>query len=774
MKNPSFFRSRFSLGLAGALGVVSPLLVARATAAEPPPALSTLTYSGDQQALEAIDRDLFAAGNDPVKLAAVERTLLAVMRRAEAAFAARQAAAQRLALVLAASPAKTSADAFKPLGTLLLDERDSDLARLALDPVPGEIVDSLFVTALEKSTGRIRLGLLDSLARRRAPSAVPALAKLLQDPDESAVALAARALGQIADSPAVTALQSIPEPSPAPIAIAKLAAATRMPPAAALGLLGELQQNARDPVHRVTAFRQSLDVEPGSAVGKTTSVLGGTDWTMKQVALESLSASRAPNLVSTLVAKLDSWDAPTQCAVIAVLARRNEASAVNAVSRATKHQDASVRTAAIEALGFLPGNRDTTTLLATFASHADGDEAKLARQSLARSNGPEVAPAITSGADGGEPRLRAVYLEQIALRNMTEALPLLLKCRADSDAGVRLAAISALGDLAPFSEQKAVLDWAIEATNPTEQTRALRSLVNVTLRNPNVEERGRAIFALLEYAQPDLALRLVPALGRIGGAAAAESAARLAIRDDAAIADAATTALTRWTDDTALSPLVTVVEKAARPTARTAALEGVLNYFQKNRDAWQPELTTLVARLLGAVKETEPRKKLIALLHRANDTKALALLDLLKSDADLAGEVAIATDVIRANLAGPATYRASTTNGLANLSDGKTGTRWTTPAFGEEWVEVDFKQSRPVVRIILDQTGRAAEFPERYEVLVGDSPNPTGKPIATDTGQRGNKTVIELPAGTRGRYLLIKNVAERKSAPWAICEFYVD
>ena len=743
-------------------------------AADAIPPLSNLTYSGDQQILESVDRDLSAAGNDPAKLAPLEKALFAVLRRAEATFAARQAAAQRLALVLAASPAKTSADAFKPLGQMLSDDRDSDLARLALEPAPGEVVDSLFVQAVDKATGRTRLGLLDSLGRRRAVSAVPALTKLLKDADDATVAAAARALGQIADPTAVAALYATPEPSPTPIALAKLAAAPQMPPAAALSLLNELQKSARDPVHRAAAFRLSLDLEVGAASGRIATVLGGGDWTMKQVALESLTGSRAPNLIQALADKLDSWDSATQRAVIAAFARRGDVTGLPAVVRATNHSDADVRAAAIETIGFLPGNRDTTALLAKIAASSDTDDAKIARQSLARLHGPEVSPTITAGAERAEPRLRAVYLEQLASRNMTDGLPLLLKCRADPDAGVRLAAVTALGELGSPAEQKALLDWTIEAKDSTEQTRALRSLVNVTLRNPNVDERGSAVYALIDHATPDLALRLLPALGRIGGSASAESAARLAIRNDAAVSEAATRALARWTDATALPSLATIVEKASLPDARTTALEGVLSYFEKNRDAWQPETTTLIARLLGATKEVDTRKKLVALLHRANDTKSIALLETLKSDADLANEIAIATDVVRANLAGPAKYRASNNGGLSNLSDGKTSTRWTTPSVGEEWVEVDFKASRPIVRLTLDQTSRAAEFPEHYEVLVGDSPDVTGTPIASGTGQRGNKTVIELPAGTRGRYLRIRNTADRKEAPWAICELYVD
>jgi HEAT repeat protein len=741
-------------------------------AAEPAPAVAALTYSGDQSAIEAIDRDITAAGKDAAALGRIETSLVAVLRRTDATFAARQAVAQRLALVLA-SGGKIATDTSKLFATLLVDARDSDLARLALEPVPGDAADTLLVNALEKAPGRTRLGLIDSLSRRRAAAGVAALGKLLKDSDETIAAAAAKALGQIADPQAAAALHAIPEPSRAAVAEAKLAAAARMPPAAALGLLNDLQRSARDPVHRAAAFRQSLDLEVGTSTAKILDALGGGDRLMQQVALESVATSRAPNLVASLAGKLDSWDAYTQSAVIGALARRADPVATSAISIAATHPDALVRSAAIEALGFLPGTRDTATLLARIASESEGDEARAARQSLARLTGPEVATTILAGAEHGDPKLRAVYLEQLAARNMADARPLLLKTRADPDASVRAAAVGALGEIAPASEQKALLDWAIEATDATEQTRALRSVVNVTLRNPDVDQRGRALYALIEPAQPELALRLLPALGRIGGRASAESAAKLALRDDAKVAEAATTALTRWTDDTALDSLATVSEKASQADVRAAALEGLLRYFERNRDGWAPESTTLVARLLGSNQDPDVRKKLVRLLHRAKDTKALALLDTVKSDSALETEIGLAKEVVRANLAGKPRVRASNPMSVSNILDGKTSTRWTTPALGEEWIEVDFNVTRPVLKVMLDQTGRGAEFPEQYEVYLTDTPKDPGKPLATGAGQR-NSTVIDLPAGSRGRYLIVKNVAERKDTPWAICELYVE
>ncbi|MBL9210216.1 MAG: HEAT repeat domain-containing protein, partial [Opitutaceae bacterium] len=704
---------------------------------------------------------------------ALEQRLFDVLRRSESTFAARQAAAQRLGWILGLGAPKADGGAYKPLGAMLADERDSDLARVALEAAPGAAVDGLFIDALEKTTGRTRLGLLDSLARRRQASAVPALTKLLADPDEPTAAAAARALGEIADSAALAALQARAEPSPAPIAAAKLAAARRLPAATALPLLNDLQRTARDPVHRAAALRLTLDLEPAAATERIVDVLAGTNGNLKAVALEAIAAARAPGLVATLAQRLGDFDAPTQRAVIAALERRADGAAAQAaIVKAVRHADADVRAAAIHALGTLPGSPDTVALLVQLAK-GEGEDARTARQSLARLKGAGVSASILAGAETGDPANRAVFIEQLALRNMTEGLPLLLKLRIDPSPVVRAAAVGALGDLAPATEQKALLDWAIEATDSNEQTRALRALVTVTLRNPNIEERGRPIHALIEFALPDLALRLLPALTRIGGAASAECAAKLAVRDDARLAEAATAALARWTDDTALVALATVAEKAAQAPARTAAIDAVLRHFERQRDGWDAASTGVTGRLLASTQDADTRAKLVRLLHRARDRAALEVLASVKSDPALAAAAATAEAVVQANLAGSPRARSSRPAGLSNLFDGKTGTRWNTPVLGEEWIEVDFRQTRPLSRVILDQTGRGTEFPERYEVHVTDDPKQPGPALVTGAGQR-NQTVIDLPANTRGRYLIIKNTAPRADSQWSVCELYVE
>jgi HEAT repeat protein len=774
---------RFSLlvALCGAIACGAPGAGAQPAKGRPPaapattPTLITLDYSGPQQPLDELDREIARAGTDVAQLDAIANRLLGVLRQRNLTFAARQAVCQRLGFVLLTAPQRTDAAALAPLAAMLANDQHADLARLALEPVPGEVVDTIFVQALGKAAGHARLAVLQSLAARRISSAVPVLAPLLDDADSATAAAAVRALGAIGGANALAALRKAPHPQASPVAEARLAAATRLPAREARPALLELRNDAALPAPvRTGAFRTLLELDPRTAPREIAGALAGQDPAFKPVALEAIAAQPPAEITRALVPGLASWDPPTQAAVVTALGRHGHAAAVPAARTAASHADPEVRRAALEALGRLPGSRDIAGLLARVAAGEDRDDARVARQSLARLNGSGVAAAVLAGAERGDSAQRVVFLEQIGLRNMPEGIPLLLNSRQDADAAVRAAALGALGDLAAAADLPKVLEWTLAATDTTEQSRGLRALVAMTARDPDPAQRGQAVYEAIETAPAEGVLRLLPVLARIGGAASAECAARLALRDHAGIADAATDALARWPDRTALLPLASVAESSAHSPARAAAAEAALRTLERNREAWTPETTQALARILTSTSEADVRTRAVALLARANDPAALQLAVQLQSDQALAEPAGYAAAAIRANLAGrPAARASDNTEQARNIFDGKTDTRWSVPTDGGEWLEIDLRIARPIRRLTLDQSGRTNEYPERYEVYVADDLQNLGPARTTGEGQR-NRTVIDLPAEVRGRYVVIKNTAARPDSQWTVSELWVD
>jgi hypothetical protein len=255
---------------------------------------------------------------------------------------------------------------------------------------------------------------------------------------------------------------------------------------------------------------------------------------------------------------------------------------------------------------------------------------------------------------------------------------------------------------------------------------------------------------------------------------AAESAARLALRDDETISIAAIATLARWNDRDGLLPLVTVAEKATSEKARSAAIQGVLRYVERNRDLPSTDIVKIVNQLVPISEEGETKTRLVYLLGRSSSPDALAAAEKFKTDSSLASVASDAAAIISANIEGKPSVRASGNERQAsNIVDGRMPTRWTVPARSDAWIEVDFKLSRPFRQIVLDNNGANWGSPEEFAVFVTDDVKAPGDARVTGSGQTG-KTTIDLPAGTRGRYVIIRHTGNNEDSVWAISELLVD
>ncbi len=770
----------FLLGLAalsGLPGCTTPAppsaasTAAPVAAAAPAPNLATLEYSGTQAAVAQLDQDIAAAGTNSRQLAPIARRLTALLQDPQATYAGRQAAAQHLALFPADQLLAGGHRA--AFAAMLLDDKQVDLARLALDLVPGGAVDAMYLEALGAARGRPLLAVIQSVGNRRIAAATPVLANRLNDPAPAVADAAIKSLGQIGTPDALTALRAFADQGRPAVVEAELVAAGHLAGPGAIPVYTEIANRSTAPAGlRAAALRALLFAEPQGATARMVTILSGTDRVAKAAVIEALAALPDPGLVPALAAQLSTWDTATQAAVVDALGQRGDSGALPAVLRATGSADATVRIAAIGALGRLPGTPESAEVLGRLAAGGHTDDAKLARESLARLAGPGVAEVVAANATRGETAIRVVFLDQIAERDMTAQVPLLLRMRSDPEAAVRSAALGALAEIAPASTQAALLDWAVAASDPTELPRALRALASVTLRNPDAAQRCLPIITRIEQAPPAVAVRLMPVLPRVGGDAAIACAGRLGLRPDEAEAHAATAALAAWASSVALEPLVQIAEKAPAEAARTAGVNGAIRHLDQERTLASAELTALIRRLLAHTQDPAARKRLVYLLGRGSDAGALALAAQLHDDAALADVAADATMAIKANALGKPTVRVSDNpSHAADMLDGKPGTRWSAPAVAGQWIEIDLRATRPVSRLVL--RGTDYDYPEHLEVFVTDDPAKRGAAVASIAGQP-RTTTVSLPHPAHGRYLILENTQAREGSWWGVSELLID
>ncbi len=739
--------------------------------AAPAAAKADGAFDDDAHPPTAIEAAVIAAGKDPAKLAVVEHDLLATMQKPGTAPALVQEAAQHLGYVLQAGESAPSAATLAVLAPMLADPARVDYARLALDRVPGESVDPLYLKALPAATGRVRLALIESVATRGLVAAVPLLAAELNSADPALATAAAQALGRIGGPAALTALESAQQPLAPAVLNARLAAAASNDAATA----ASIYRNTAAPLpQRSAALRQLINAHPAGAVGEINGALMGTETAFHAVAIHAVSTLGHPGSAAELARWLGNYAPAVQVALIAALGTRGDVGTVPGLLKALDSTDADVRLAAIEALGRLPGATDAAERLARLASDK-GDEAKAAFASLARLNGPGLDGFIQAGAASDrDAALQSVFVQQLAARNQTEAIPFLLGLRGSPAEPLRLEALDALRSIASTTEQPAVIAWALGTSAKAEQTRAVRALITMILRDGETATRANTVIAAINAGDAPARLVLLPALSRVAGPAALACANSLARDANGSVAAAAAAELARWPDADALPVLVDLAVATKSETIRATAVQGASRFLTQNGTTTPAQRSTLARALLDLPLETTARQSLLHVLSLCADEAALAEAKRFLADPATAAVARDAVEAITSNLAGrPAVTASVTSADPALMADGNSITFWQVPDNeAGTWIRADLHSPRPVRKIYLGHRGRNWGYPGKFEVQVSDDPDQPGAAVLETEGENA-ETVVTLPTGTRGRYVWLR-LTGRRDAPLAISELRIE
>ncbi|HWA27478.1 MAG TPA: HEAT repeat domain-containing protein [Lacunisphaera sp.] len=778
--------SAFPVNSTRSLTIVALLLAAGCTAppATQPTRATAATATGprsvegafddDPRPLSAAEQIVNAAGLDAARLAAAQQSLLAILQKPEAPAAERQQAAQQLGLVLLTGDSAGHAAVLDALAPMLRDPALSAYARLALDRVPSAAVDSLYLNALPATSGRTQLGLIDSLGSRGVTAAAPALGALLNNP--ATAAAATRALGRIGGPAALEALAQAKDRLAPAVLMARLDAAGKTDAATAAKVAGEIYRDpAVPPSQRAAALRQLISADPSGALREIDTALHSSEGALHRVAIEALPSLPVADAGETIATHLGDHNPAIQVALIAALASRNDGSSVPGLIQALDSADAEVRLAAINALGRLPGNVSVAMRLGAIAS-GKGGEAKAALASLSRLNGPGLDGFFLERARDAriEEPARTVCIQTLASRNQTEAIPFLFGLRETPSAALRLEALDALRIIAKPSDQPALIAWTLGAPNRTESARAVRALITLILRDGTVATRAAPVLGALESGDSAARVTLLPILSRVAGAPALATAARLARQDDEAVAMAATAELARWPDASALPLLIDLATATPKPAIRDAATQGAARFLDDRKNATPAQRSLYARSLLALPLEVASRNAILHVLSLCAGQDALATATRFVSDPATAAAARDAVDAITSNLAGPPLFTASGAGDLtALMTDGQRDTCWLIPNSPGGWLRLDLHNSRPVRTITLDHGGREWDWPDRLAVFVSDDPAKTGDALLEMEGEH-LQTVARLPAGTRGRYVWLRQLGNRPNNPWAIAELIVE
>ncbi len=158
----------------------------------------TYDWGQSREALTKISDMAREAHGSPAELARIEAAMVAVLE-SDAKRAGKQFICRQLSII-------GTEKSVPVLGKMLTGEETSDMARYALERIPGSAVDAALRAALSKTSGKTKVGIINSLGHRRDERAVGSLSSLVSSSDSMVADAAAAALGRIANSQATAAL----------------------------------------------------------------------------------------------------------------------------------------------------------------------------------------------------------------------------------------------------------------------------------------------------------------------------------------------------------------------------------------------------------------------------------------------------------------------------------------------------------------------------------------------------------------------------------------
>ncbi len=253
-----------------------------------------------------------------------------------------------------------TADSVDAVATLLTDEKLSHIARYVLEYMQFPEADAALIAAIGKTTGQVKVGIINSIAMRSNEQNIDTLLPLLEDTDADVAGAAAWALGRIGSPKAVSALSDCykiaSKQMRVPVADGLLNAAAKLIDQGsfqqALAIYTQLQSPDAPEHVQMGAYAGSIEAQPEKATEMLIAAIGSDDWKIQGMAIDMIVTLKGDGVTQRFSAGLDTLDDATQVLVIGALIARGEKDALRPViTKAVSNSNPEIRTLAIKALG---------------------------------------------------------------------------------------------------------------------------------------------------------------------------------------------------------------------------------------------------------------------------------------------------------------------------------------------------------------------------------------------------------------------------------------
>jgi len=571
-----------------------------------------------------------------------EGKLIAVLKSNDASHKDKVDACRQLAIV-------ATKEAIPVLAALLSDEQLSHNARYALEPIPDAGVDVAFRKALGQLKGMPLVGVIGSVGVRRDAQAVKSLAAFLSDSNPLVARAAARALGDIGNVPAATALQNQVGSASVITQLHMYEGLLRCAEAlavegnrdAAIAIYDKLRR--LDAAHQVRAgaLRGAILTRGGDGLALLRESLGSGDYILFSAAVQAAQEMKGSAVTAALATALGKLPADNQILTMQTLGLRGDAKALPALFQIAKSGPEPVRIAAIKAIAEID-DASAVPVLAGLVAGNNRPIAGAAQEALGSLTGASADAAVMDMFKSSDTQKRLVALELMERRRMTPAVPVLLKASKDADTKVRPAAIKMVGELGGPEQLAGLLDVLMGLESAGDLEAARQALSDVCGKADNPESCGGQLINGLERARPAQKIVLLRVLSGVGGRDALK-AVRAAVGDSSTeVHAAAIRALGSWKTTDAAPPLLELAKEADTAADKALSLRAYLGMAAR-RDLAVEQRLGMCRQAVSLVQRDDEKRLLLGTLSNINSTDAMTVIAPYLNDSAIRQEAVLAS-----------------------------------------------------------------------------------------------------------------------------------
>jgi len=553
-----------------------------------------------------------------------------------------------------------SHDSVPVLSGMLMRGETSEMARYALEKIPGTSVDRVFLDALRASSGNIRLGLISSLGHRGSGLAVAALAGIAGGTDEAAAEAAVAALGRIATQDAANSLVRFLGRGEKE--------RLRISAAGALLMCADSFRSAGEADRAFPIYRQLLGSEISLSVDRAAlqgliSVSEGRGQALIMEVLQNQDTRMHSAAIGMIPLAFEASDILPLCELLPRLPVQSRIQAISALSgfrndmvlvtmiKMLSNPDLEVRLASLHAVQ-KQGNASTAGILARHAALSRGVEQAAARSALWNLRGEAVNDAILAAlSEENDPALARELVRSVGERRITSGKAHLYGSLQNPDSGIRLEAIRALSPLAEPQDLPFLIDQLLMLEDRTEQNELADTLAAAARRiNRPYGRAGLVTNKLSETPSQDGRRVLLMVLGKIGDDSSLRFLRQALEDSNPDIQEAASRALIEWPTATARDDVFWLAENSPQPTLQVLAVRAYVRMVGMDPFRRPEAAVESLRAVLPLVKRPEEKMAVLSVLPRFPCPAALELAERFLEDAGVEKEAQAAAALLRRSL----------------------------------------------------------------------------------------------------------------------------